>query len=53
MVVTSMGGGLKPRSEYFNFHKGDYSGRHARPGAIDANDTPFIEAIWIGILNVC
>jgi hypothetical protein len=29
------------------------SGQHARPGAIDTNDTPFIEAIWIGIVNVC
>ena len=37
----------------FNILKGEYSSRHARPGAINANDTPCVKTIWIGIFNVC
>lgn len=29
------------------------SSGHARPRAINADDTPLIEAVWIGIFNVC
>ncbi len=46
-----MGGGLTPRSEHFQFLQ--VTSRYARPSTIDTDDTSCMEAIWIGILNVC